>query len=79
MGWLKQFQPRMSPRCSVKHPWQVIVEVKLARELFGILEATVSRTNFGVITVKTQRNCVFAFTSYHRVRKVVFDLTDQFD
>ena len=52
IGWLKQFQRRMSPRCSVKHPWQVIVEDKLTRELFGILEATVSRTNFGVITVK---------------------------
>ena len=77
IGWLKQFQRRMSPRCSVKHPWQVIVEDKLTREHFGILEATVTRTNFGVITVKRQRNCVFAFTSYHRVRKVFSDLTDQ--
>ena len=29
MGWLKQFQRRMLPRCSVKHPWQVIVEESL--------------------------------------------------
>lgn len=77
MGWLKQFQGRMSPRCSVKHPWQVIVEEKLAKELFQMIEATVSRTNFGAITVKTQKNCVFAFTSKNRVRKVFSDLTGQ--
>ena len=77
MGWLKQFQRRMSPRCSVKHPWQVIVEEKISKELFEMIEATVSRTNFGVITVKTQKNCVFAFTSKNRVRKVFSDLTGQ--
>ena len=77
IGWLQQFQRRMLPRCSVKHPWQVVLEEKLTRELFDILEATVSRTNFGVIAVRTQRNCVFAFTSYNRVKKVFSDLTDQ--
>ena len=77
MSWLKQFQRRMSPRCAVKHPWQVVVEDRLPRELFTILEATVSRTNYGNITVKTQKNCVFAFTSYNRVKKVFSDLTDQ--
>ena len=34
MGWMKHFQRRMIPRCSVKHPWQVIVEDKLPKELF---------------------------------------------
>ena len=74
-SWLKQ-QNRISPRCSLKHPWQFIVEDRLSGELFKILEATVSHTNYGVITVKTQKNCVFAFTAYNRVRKVFSDLTD---
>lgn len=77
MDWLKQFRRRMSPRCSVKHPWQVIVEEKLPRELFDVFETIVSRTNFGVITSKTLKNCVFAFTSHNRVRKVFSDCTDQ--
>ena len=50
---------------------------RLPRELFDIFEAAVLRTNFGVITAKTQKNCVFAFTCYHRVRKLFSDLTDQ--
>ena len=49
---------------------------RLPRELFDIFEAAVLRTNFGVITAKTQKNCVFAFTCYHRVRKLFSDLTD---
>ena len=77
VDWLKQFRRRMSPRCSVKHPWQVIVEEKLPRELFDVFETIVSRTNFGVITIKTPKNCVFAFTSHNRVRKVFSDCTDQ--
>ena len=77
VDWLKQFRRRMSPRCSVKHPWQVIVEEKLPRELFDFFETIVSRTNFGVITIKTPKNCVFAFTSHNRVRKVFSDCTDQ--
>lgn len=77
MDWLKQFRRRMSPRCSVKHPWQVIVEEKLPRELFDVFKTIVSRTNFGVITIKTPKNCVFAFTSHNRVRKVFSDCTDQ--
>ena len=52
-------------RCSVKHPWQVVMDDRLPRELFDILEAAVLRTNFGVITAKTQKSCVFAFTHYH--------------
>ena len=31
----------------------------------------------GVITAKTQKNCVFAFTYYHRVRTLFSDLIDQ--
>jgi len=77
MDWLKQFRRRMSPRCSVKHPWQVIVEEKLPRELFDVFETIVSLTNFGVITIKTRKNCVSAFTSHNRVRKVFSDCTDQ--
>ena len=77
MGWMKQFQRRMTPRCSVKHPWQVIVEDKLPKELFDMVAATVSRTSFGVISVKTQKNCVFAFTSHIRIRNLFSDLTDQ--
>lgn len=77
MGWMKQFQRRMTPRCSVKHPWQVIVEDKLPKELFDMVAATVSHTSFGVISVKTQKNCVFAFTSHIRVRNLFSDLTDQ--
>lgn len=50
---------------------------RLPNELSDILEAAVLRTNFGVITVKTQKNCVFAFTSHHRVRKLFSNLTDQ--
>ena len=49
----------------MKHPWQVVMVNRLPRELFDILEAAVLRTKFGVITVKTQKNCVFAFTNYH--------------
>ena len=60
IDWLKTFQRRMSPRCSVKHAWQVVVEEKLHRELFQILENIVSRTNFGVIADRTRKNCVFA-------------------
>jgi len=37
----------------------------------------VSCTNFGLITVKTRKNCVFAFTRERRVRKVFNNLTDQ--
>jgi len=77
MGWMQQLQRQMSPRCSVKHPWQVVMVDRLPRELFDILEAAVLRTNFGVITMKTQKNCVFAFTNYHQVRKLLSDLTDQ--
>ena len=50
---------------------------RLPRELIDSLEAAVLRTNFGVITAKTQKNCVFAFPYYHRVRKLFSDLTDQ--
>ncbi|XP_067053487.1 uncharacterized protein [Acropora muricata] len=77
MGWMQHLQRRMSPRCSVKHPWQVVMDDRLPRELFDILEAAVLRTNFGVITAKTKKNCVFAFTYYHRLRKLFSDLTDQ--
>ena len=77
VDWLKKFRRRMSPRCSVKHPWQVIVEEKLSRELFDVFETIVSRTNFGVITIKTPKNCVFTFTSHSQVRKVFSDCTDQ--
>lgn len=76
-GWIQQFQRLILPRCSVKHPWQVIVEEKLARELFDIVEAIVSKTNYGVITVKTKKNCVFAFTDYNRVKRVFSTLTDE--
>ena len=75
--WIKQFRRRMSPRCAVKHPWQVIVEDRLPRELFNVLDSLVNRTNFGLITMKTRKNCVFAFTVERRVRKVFNDLTDQ--
>ena len=74
MCWIKQFLRRMSPRCAVKHPWQVIVEDRLPRELFNVLDSLVSRTNFGLITVKTKKNCVFAFTAERRVRKVFMTL-----
>ena len=77
VDWLKKFRRQMSPRCSVKHPWQVIVEEKLSREPFDVFETIVSRTNFGVITIKTPKNCVFAFTSHNQVRKVFSDCTDQ--
>ena len=50
---------------------------RLPKELFDILEAAVLQTNFGVNTTKTQKNCVFAFTSYHQVRKLFSDLTYQ--
>ena len=53
------------------------MEEKLPRELFDVFETIVSRTNFGVITIKTPKNCVFAFTSHNRVRKVFSDCTDQ--
>ena len=39
--------------------------------------ATVSHTSFGVISVNTQKNCVFAFTSHIKVKKFLSDLTDQ--
>ena len=77
MCWIKQFQRRMSARCAVKHPWQVIVEDRLPRELFNVLNVLVSRSNFGVIVVKTRKTCVFAFTKERRVRKVFNDLTDE--
>ena len=42
-----------------------------------MVAATVSRTSFGVISVKTQKNCVFALTSHIRIRNLFSDLTDQ--
>lgn len=54
----------MSPSCSVKYPWQVVMDIRLAKELFDIFEAAVLRTNFGLITAKTKKNYVFAFTSH---------------
>ena len=78
MCWIKQFRRLTSPRCAVKHPWQVIVEDRLPRELFNVLDSLVSRTNFGVITLKKRRkNCLFAFTKERHARKVFNDLTDQ--
>ena len=77
MSWMQHLHRRMSRRCSVKHPWQVVMDNRLFRELFDILESAVLRTNFGVITAKTKKNCVFAFTYYHRVRKLFSDLTGQ--
>ena len=77
IDWPKTFQRRMSSRCSVRHAWKVVVEEKLHRELFQISEAIVSRTNFGVIADRTRKNCVFAFTSHDRVRKVFSDCTNQ--
>ena len=64
-------------KCSVKNPWHVILEDRLPIELFIILEEVVSKTRYGLITVKTQKNCVFAFTSRIRVRGVFCALTDQ--
>lgn len=75
--WLKQFRRRMSARCSVKNPWHVILEDRLPRELFGILEGIISKTIYGLITAKTQKNCVYAFTSPIRTRRVFCALTDQ--
>ena len=77
MGWVKQFKRRMTPRCSVKHPWKVIVKEKLPKELFDMVEATVSGTSLGAISMKTQTNCVFTFTSHKEVRKLFSDLTDK--
>ena len=76
MCWIKQFLRWMYLRCAVKHPWQVILEDRLPIELFNILESLVSCTNFGLITVKTRKNCVYAFTKERSVRKVFNDLTD---
>ena len=59
MGWMKQFQRRMTPSCSVKHPWQVIEEDKLPKKLFDMVAATVSRTSFGVISVKHTKKFVY--------------------
>lgn len=67
----------MATKCSVKNPWHVILEDRLPKELFIILEEVVSKTRYGLITVKTQKNCVFAFTSRIRVRRVFCALTDQ--
>ena len=67
----------MATKCSVKNPWHVILEDRLPKELFIILEEVVSKTRYGLITVKTQKNCVFAFTSRVRVRRVFCALTDQ--
>lgn len=67
----------MTPGCSVKHPWKVIVKEKLPKELFDMVEATVSRTSLGEISMKTQTNCVFTFTSQKEVRKLFSDLTDK--
>ena len=75
--WLKQLRRRMATKCSVKNPWHVILEDRLPKELFGLLEEVVSKTRYGLITVKTQKNCVFAFTSRIRVRRVFCALTDQ--
>ena len=68
--WLKQFRRRMSTRCSVKDPWHICLEDRLPKELFGVLEEITSKTNYGLITVKTKKNCVFAFTSRIRVRRI---------
>ena len=67
----------MATKCSVKKPWHVILEDRLPKELFIILEEVVSKTRYSLITVKTQKNCVFAFTSRIGVRRVFCALTDQ--
>ena len=77
ISWLKQFRRRMTTRCSVKHPWHIILEDKLPKELFGVFEEIASKTNYGMITAKTKKNCVFAFTSRTRVRRMFCALTGQ--
>ena len=45
--WLKQLRRQMTTKCSVKNPWHVILEDRLPKELFGVLEEVVSRTRYG--------------------------------
>ena len=49
MCWIKQFQRRMSARCAVKHPSQVIVEDRLPGELLNVLDVLVSRSNLALL------------------------------
>ena len=77
MGCIEHFQRQTLAGCLVKHPWQVVMDNRLLKKLFYIFEAAVLQTNFGPITRKTQKSCVIAFTSHHRVRKLFSDLTDE--
>ena len=56
----------MTPGCSVKHPWKVIVKEKLPKELFDMVEATVSRTSLGEISMKTQCKQIVCLPLLHR-------------
>lgn len=67
----------MATRCSVNDPWQFSLEDRPLKELFGVLKEITSKTNYGLITVKTKKNCVFAFTSRLGVRGIFCALTGQ--
>ena len=67
----------MATKRSVKDPWHISLEDRLPKELFGVLEEITSKTNYGLITAKTKKNCVFAFTSRIRVRNIFCALTGQ--
>lgn len=50
---------------------------RLAKKPFDILETAVLLPNFEVIIARTQKICVFPFTSHRRVGKLFYDVTDQ--
>ena len=54
-----------------------MVEDKLPKEVFNVLTAIVSQTNFGVIKARMPKNCVYAFKSKSRVSKVFCNVTDE--
>ena len=79
-NWYRQFMRRMVTRCSVKHPWKVVLDVVIPVEIFTILKDVVSESNFGQYTHETRgtratkKMCVIAFTCRLRVANLFLRL-----
>lgn len=74
--WYRHFMRRMIAKCAVRHPWTVIYEDVISRELFEIVERIVSRTDYAVIVQRTEKKCFMAFTNARRVRRLFSDIMD---
>ena len=74
--WYKALTRRMSFRGGTLHPWCVIYDAKLPRELFSVVREIVKRTDYGIRVeeAKGKNVTVMAFTSAVRVQNLFCDL-----